>query len=290
MKKFLNLSLAAVLVVGSLVGLTACGGSGEKAAARQSIQIKGSDTMVHLATMWAEDYMQTHDRSGIAVTGGGSGTGIAALMNGTTDIACASRKIKTKEIDKIAEQGKTVVEHIVARDGIAVVVNPNNPVSELSLAQIKDIYTGAVTNWSQVGGEDAKIILLARESSSGTFVFFQEFVLEKADYAIRARRMPATSAMVQSVAEDKNAIGYVGLGYLVKAHGKIKGIKVKADEHSPAIMPAVATVVDGSYLISRPLQLYTGGEPQGLVKVFIDYVKAAEGQAVVAEQGFVPLQ
>jgi len=253
------------------------------------ITVKGSDTMVHLVSSWAEMFMKGNKGIDVSVTGGGSGTGIAALINGTTDICAASRKMKEKEI-KLAEKRKiTPVEHIVARDGIAVIINPVNPVKELTLDQLMKIFTGAYTNWNQVGGPDEKIIILSRESSSGTYVFFQEHVLQKNDYSQKARLMPATSAIIQSNSEDKWSIGYVGLGYALEAKDKVKMIAVKTDAESPAIMPSEETVKSGDYSISRPLQLYTIGEPTGKIKQFIDFCLGKEGQKIVRETGYVSL-
>ncbi|MFC1584754.1 phosphate ABC transporter substrate-binding protein [Fibrobacterota bacterium] len=259
-------------------------------ATSRQLTIKGSDTMVHLASIWAENHMKDNRGPQISVTGGGSGTGIAALLNGTTDICAASRKIKEKEIKLAEKKGIKPVEHVVARDGIAVVINPGNQVDELTIEQIGKIYTGAITNWKQVGGPDQKIIVFSRESSSGTYVFFQKKVLNKQDYTPKARLMPATSAIIKAASEDKWSIGYVGLGYAVKAGGKVKVLKVKSGPDSPAVSPSEATVVDGSYSIARPLHLYTKGEPEGEVKKFLDYCFSPEGQKVVRETGYVPVK
>jgi len=253
------------------------------------LTIKGSDTMVHLASRWAEQFMDMHPDMDVSVTGGGSGTGIAALLNGTTDICAASRKMKEKEY-KLAEQKKIEPkEFVVARDGIAVVINPANPINELTIQQIGKIYTGAYTNWSQVGGPNEDIIVLSRESSSGTYVFFQEHVLGKKDYTVQARLMPATSAIIQTVAADKWSIGYVGLGYALDAGDKVKILAVKADEKSDAVIPSEATVKDGSYSIARPLHLYTKGDPEGITKEFLDFCLSTEGQKIVRETGYVAI-
>lgn len=256
---------------------------------KKYLTIKGSDTMVHLAATWAEAYMKANPGANISVTGGGSGTGIAALLNGSTDICAASRKIKSKEV-KLAEQKNIMPnETVVARDGISVVINPNNPVNELSVEQIGKMYTGAYTNWSQVGGPDRPIIALSRESSSGTYVFFQKAVLKKQDYTPRARLMPATSAIVQSVSQDQWAIGYVGLGYAIEAGKKIKILNIKADAKSKAITPSEKTVAAGEYSIARPLQLYTNGQPSGMIKKFLEFCLSEEGQKIVRETGYVPV-
>lgn len=283
MKKLVALVFSLAVLGAGMLGSTA-------SLAKETLQLKGSDTMVHLATNWAEDYMKKNEGSDLAVTGGGSGTGIAALLNGTTDIACASRKIKQKEIDKAKAQGSSIVEYVVARDGIAVIVHPSNQVDEVSVKQLKKMYIGEYKKWKQVGGNKKKIILLSRDSSSGTFAFFQKKVLEKMDYSVRARRMPSNSAIVQTVSEDKSAIGYVGLGYLAKAGDKVKGLKVKADDKSDAVYPSQKTVVDNSYVINRPLHLYTKGEAAGMAKKFIAYVMSTDGQAIVNNMGFVAVK
>ncbi|MBF0429929.1 MAG: phosphate ABC transporter substrate-binding protein [Fibrobacteria bacterium] len=259
-------------------------------AGENQLTIKGSDTMVHLVSVWAEKFMKANEGAELSVTGGGSGTGIAALINGTTDVCAASRTIKEKEIKLAKKRGTTPMEHVVARDGIAVVIHPSNPINELTIDQIGKIYTGEITNWNQVGGEDHKILVLSRESSSGTYVFFQEHVLKKHDYTPKARLMPATSSIVQSVSTDKFAIGYVGLGYAEKAADKIKAINVKNDAKSPAVKPSEKTVVDGSYSIARPLHLYTKGEPEGITKKFLDYAFSKEGQNIVVETGYVAVK
>ncbi len=255
---------------------------------RQSITIKGSDTMVHLVSSWAEAFMETNPNIDVSVTGGGSGTGIAALLNGTTDICAASRKIKDKET-QLAEKSKiSPVEKIVARDGIAVITNPENPVTELTLGQLKDIFTGTCTSWDGIGGPSEKIVILSRENNSGTYVFFQKKVLEKEDYAVSARLMPASSAIVQSITDDKWSIGYVGLGYALGAGEKVTVIKVKTSDDSDGVTPSEATVRSGDYPIARPLHLYTNGEPSGAVKSFIDFCMSVEGQTIVQETGYVP--
>ena len=256
----------------------------------QYITIKGSDTMVHLVSIWAEEFMNANSDFEISVTGGGSGTGIAALLNGTTDICAASRKIKDKEIKLAGEKGITPSEIVVARDGIAVVVNPSNPVSELTVEKIGKIFTGATTSWDMIGGNPEPIEVLSRESSSGTYVFFQDKVLNRKDYSQKAKLMPATSAIVQSVSSNENAIGYVGLGYAIAAKGKIKMLSVKADDSSPAVKPSAKTVMAGDYVIARPLQFYTNGTPSPAVKKFLDYCKSPQGQKIVSETGYVTVQ
>lgn len=282
-----------------LVLLSACNSGSQDATTQKTstgttetryVTVKGSDTMVHLVSTWAEDFMNHQAGSEISVTGGGSGTGIAALINGTTDICAASRGIKEKELKLARDRGITPVEIPVARDGIAVIVNRDNTVSELTVAQIGSIFSGGVTNWQELDGPDLPVLVLSRESSSGTFVFFQEHVLNKADYTAHARFLPGTSAVVQAVTADSGAIGYVGLGFAAEGGEGIKSLQVKAEQDSPAIAPSEVTVQAGTYAIARPLYLYTNGEPDGLVKDFIDFCLGPEGQKIVRETGYVPVQ
>ena len=271
--------------------MSGCSRSGDNSAEEKTfITIKGSDTMVHLASTWAEVFMEENPGIEISVTGGGSGTGIAALLNSTTDICSASRNIKDKEIELASQKGIIPKEVVVARDGIAVVVNPANPVKELTVEQIGKIFTGATQRWDQIGGEAESIEILSRESSSGTFVFFQEKVLNKKDYSQRAKLMPATSAIVQSVTSNKNAIGYVGLGYAMAAKDKVKVIAVKADDSSASVIPSEETIKSGEYEIARPLYLYTDGQATGIVKKFIDFCLSSQGQQIVKETGYVAVQ
>lgn len=250
--------------------------------------IKGSDTMVHLASTWAEKFMQIRPGSEVSVTGGGSGTGIAALINGTTNICAASRDIKEKELKIAQQKGVDPVGVVVARDAITVIVNPSNPVSELTVEQIGKIFSGVYSRWSEVGGDDQPIIVLSRESSSGTFVFFQEHVLNKADYTRNARFLPGTSAVVQAIENDKLAIGYVGLGFAAEANDKVKALLVKEDVNKAAVASSEETVTSGEYSIARPLYFYTNGQPGGLVKEFIDFCLSVDGKKIVRETGYVP--
>lgn len=259
-------------------------------AAQQSLTIKGSDTMVDLVSNWADGFRQKNAAAMVSVTGGGSGTGISALINGTTDICAASRDISAEERDLAAKQGFEPVEMIVARDGIAVVANPGNPVTELTIEQLAKIFTGADANWSQMGGPDQAITILSRESSSGTYAFFQEHVLKKRDYAESARLLPATSAIIQEVSSNTWAIGYVGLGYALEAEDKVKILGVKADANSPAVAPSEETVLSGAYPIARALQFYTRGTPAGLAKEFADFCLSEAGQKTVREADFVPVK
>lgn len=252
-----------------------------------NITVKGSDTMVILGQRWAEEYMKKNPGTSIQVTGGGSGTGISALINGTTDVCQASRAMKPTEKEKLRERYSTPgVEIPVAKDGLSVYVHSSNPLTELTMDQVKQIFTGKVTNWSELGGPDGKIIPYSRENSSGTYVFFKEHVLQNADFSPRAQNMPGTAAVVNAVGKEKFSIGYGGAAY---SKG-IKILKIKKDAASPAITPDKATVQDGSYALSRPLFFYVRNKPAGDIKSFVDFVLGAEGQGLVEKVGYFPLK
>jgi phosphate transport system substrate-binding protein len=275
--------------------LASCGSSGNSSASASPakyIENKGSDTIVNLALAWAEKYQSDYPDVRISVTGGGSGTGIAALVNGTVDIANASRKIKDEEIAEAKTNGIEPVEHIIARDAIAVIVNPNNPVSKLTLQQISDIYSGKYTNWTQVGGEDRPIVRLSRETNSGTHVYFLETVLrlgnkeDKTLFSMDTLLLPSSEGIISEVRDNPNAIGYDGLGYVPK---DLKMIAIAKETGGAYVLPSIETVNDKSYAIARDLYMYTNGEPTGLVKEYLDWIIADEAQAIVAELGFVPV-
>ena len=290
--------LSLVVLLFGLVWLPAgCGGGGltsdlESGGAVQAIENKGSDTLVNLALAWAEEYTSLRPDVRISVTGGGSGTGIAAMINGTVDLANASRAMKSVEVEAAEENGITPFEIVVARDAIAVVVHPDNPVDELTLQQISDMYTGKITNWSQVGGDDRPIVLLSRESNSGTYVYFLENVIRQGDtesellFSPDTLLMPSSEGISAEVRQNPNAIGYDGLGYVTDDQ---KVIAVASDAAGPHVLPAVATVNDGSYPISRPLYMYTAGEPAGEIKTYLEWI-LSDGQALVSVLGFVPLE
>lgn len=236
--------------------------------------------------------MAEHPEVRISVTGGGSGTGIAAMINGTVDIANASREMKPEEIEAARANGIDPVEFVVARDAIAVVVHPSNPVDQLTIQQISDIYTGKITNWSQVGGEDRPIVLLSRESNSGTYVYFLENVVRMGEdndllFSPETLLMPSSEGISAEVRQNPNAIGYDGLGYVTPDQ---KVVAVAREAGGPYVLPSVETVNDGSYPISRPLYMYTAGEPTGHVKAYLDWILSEEGQSIVPELGFVPLK
>lgn len=250
-------------------------------------KVKGSDTVLPLTQKEAEVFMKKFPASSIMVTGGGSGVGLAALQNGTTDIAQSSRKMKLDEKMKLQDAGKTFKEVIIAYDALAVIINPSNKVEKLTREQLESIYTGKVTNWNEVGGEDMKIVVYSRESSSGTFEFFKEHVLNKKNFAPSAMLMPATGAIVQSVSQTKGAIGYVGLAYLETT---VKPVKVSYDKGVTFVAPTVEAAIDKTYPISRPLYYYYLNSIETAVKPFVDFILSAEGQKIVREIGYVPVK
>ena len=288
----LILMAIAVMVAAAGCGGPASAGAEAARAAARTIQNTGSDTLVNLALAWAEQYAGIHPEVRVAVTGGGSGTGIAGLINKTVDLANASRAMKKEEIESAKKNGVDPVEHTVARDAIAVVVHPDNPVQGLTIPQIADIYTGKITNWKEVGGNDLPIVLLSRESNSGTYVYFLENVLRQGKtsdimFSPDTLLMPSSEGISNEVRQNPNAIGYDGLGYVTADQ---KMLAVSRNDESPKVLPSVDSVNDDSYPISRPLYMYTAGEPQGAVKAYLDWILGPEGQAVVPTLGFVPLQ
>ncbi len=253
----------------------------------QTMTVKGSDTMVILGQRWAEKYMQKHPEVSIQVTGGGSGTGISALINGTTDICNSSRPMKQSERDKLKEKyGSRGVEIKCALDGLAVYVHQMNPIKELTLAQVKDIFTGKITNWKQLGGPNEKIILYSRENNSGTYVYFKDEVLLGEDFARNAQHMPGTAALVNAVVKDKWSIGYGGAAY---GEG-IKELPIRKDAKSPAYSPNMDNIRSGKYPISRFLYLYTRTRPTGAIKEYVDWILGDEGQKIVNEVGYYPIR
>lgn len=263
------------------------------ASGKNSIQIKGSDTMVNLGQAWAEKYMEVNSGDFVAVTGGGSGTGLSSLISGTCDIAMSSRNIKEKEIVLAQKKGINPNEIKVALDGLAVVVNPSNPVNKLTIDQLAGIFTGRITNWKELGGKNERIVILSREVNSGTHVYFKEHVLRKNDsgskeeFAPAALMLSSSQAIADEVAGNPAAIGYYGMGYISV---KQKPVAVAKDEKSEYVEPMIENVINGKYPISRPLLLYTDGEPKALVKKFVDFTLSKEGQAIVLKTDFVPIE
>ena len=256
------------------------------------IQNKGSDTIVNLALAWAEAYQTVNPAVRISVTGGGSGTGIASLVNGTVDLANASRQIKDEEAEAVRATGVEPVEFVIARDAIAIIVHPENPVSELTLQQLSDIYSGKINNWLELGGEDRPIVRLSRETNSGTHVYFLETVLRlgekdnKTLFSMDTLLLPSSEVISAEVRENPNAVGYDGLGYVTP---DLKVIAVAATLDSPYILPSAATATSGEYPIARDLYMYTAGQPTGHIKAYLDWLLSAEAQAIVEELGFVPI-
>jgi phosphate transport system substrate-binding protein len=258
----------------------------------RAIQNKGSDTLVNLALAWAERYRQVEPSVAIAVTGGGSGTGIAALINGTVDIANASRAMSEEEIEAARANGIDPIEYVVAIDALAIIVHPSNPVSQLTIPQLSAIYTGRILNWQEVGGRDAPIVLLSRETNSGTHVYFLEEVVRQGEdsediFAPQTLLMPSSVGITSELRRNPNAIGYDGLGYVDPEHEKI--IAVARDGSSPHVLPTVATAANASYPLARNLYMYTAGEPVGAVAEYLAWILSPTGQQIVAELGFVPL-
>jgi phosphate transport system substrate-binding protein len=274
---------------GETGGSNSSDGSGESRA----IQNKGSDTLVNVALSWAETYRNVDPTVTIAVTGGGSGTGIASLINGTVDIANASRAMKDEEYADANANGIEPVEHVVAIDALAVIVHPDNPVSELTIKQLANMYTGRITNWKDVGGNDEPIILLSRETNSGTHVYFLEEVVRQGNkentdiFAPQTLLMPSSVGITSELRRNPRSIGYDGLGYVDPQHEKV--IAVAVDENSPYVLPTVETASAGKYPLARNLYMYTAGEPTGVIAEYLDWIFSSDGQAIVANLGFVPL-
>ena len=247
---------------------------------------------MNLALAWAETYRDIAPDVSISVTGGGSGTGIAALINGTVDIANASRAIKPEEIESALANGIDPVQHTIARDAIAVIVHVDNPVDELTLQQISDIFSGAITNWQEVGGEDRPIVRLSRETNSGTHIYFLEEVLRLGEddndtlFAADTLLLPSSEGISAEIRQNPNAIGYDGLGYVTE---DMKVIAVAVDADSPFIYPDSTTVTNGLYPIARDLYMYTAGEPAGAIEAYLDWILTPEAQSIVTELGFVPI-
>lgn len=276
--KFIWTALAVILLVS---------GVGFSLKAGQAVTLKGSDTMLLLGQRWAESFMAENPDAIIQVTGGGSGVGFAALINGSTDICEASRPIKPGEVEKLKQRfNSTGVEIPVARDGLAVYLHAENPVAELTVEQLKKIYLGTITNWKEVGGEDQRIILYGRENSSGTYTYFKDVVLKGKDFAAQTQTLPGTAAVVNAVAKDKYGIGYGGAAY---AKG-VKFAKLKKDDASSAFEPSLETVRSGDYPLSRYLFWYLRSKPQGDIKKLVDFVLSPQGQDVVTKVGYFPVK
>ena len=296
MKNLKKVRVVALFMATTL--LAACGGSdtkkenveGDKAGestATVTLTAKGSDTVLPLAQQEAEKYMQKHKDAAITIVGGCTGVGLSALEEGTTDLAMASRDLKTEEKLKFKTAKKDIKEALIAFDALSIIVNPNNKVSQLTREQLEGIFTGKISNWKEVGGDDEKIVAYSRETSSGTYEFFKEHVLDKKNYANNILMMPATGSIVQSVGQTKGAIGYIGLAYETK---EVKSLKVSYDQGKTFVAPSVDAAKDKTYPISRPLYFFYDATAESKVKPFIDYVLSEEGQKIVLETGYVPLK
>nr|WP_245529339.1 phosphate ABC transporter substrate-binding protein [Methanofollis liminatans] len=281
--RFLVAPVMALLVLATL--FTGCVGNGGEttpsttaAPTVQSISVTGSTTVLPIAQKAAESYMDANAYADIQVSGGGSGAGVQAVGEGTADIGMASRDLKAAEKEKYPD----LVQYVVARDGIAVIVNPAVAVNSLTTEQIKAIYTGETKNWKELGGSDMTIVVIGRDSSSGTREFFSEKVMEKADYVSTQLEKNSNGAVKQTVAQTPGAIGYVGLGYL---DATVKALKIDAD--GTLVEPSIETVTSGDYPIARTLNMFTKGEASGLSKDYLDYILSPAGQKIVEEEGFV---
>ena len=294
--KIQNTALILILVLAiNLTGCTLQLGQTQKInTSTNSIYIenKGSDTMVNLALAWAEEYQSTNPKVSISLTGGGTGTGIAALIDRNVDIANASREIKAEEREAANQNNVHPLEHIVARDAIAIIVNPSNPINYLTLQQLSNIYSGRINNWSEVGGTNLPIVRLSRETNSGTHQYFLERVLrlgEKGNSTLFSKDtllIPSSQGITAEVSENPNAIGYDGLGYITP---EVKMIAVSVNAETPYVLPSVESVDNNSYPIARNLFMYTDGLPSTEVIDYIRWIKSTEGQQVVVRLGFIPI-
>ncbi|OGS23807.1 MAG: hypothetical protein A2297_02530 [Elusimicrobia bacterium RIFOXYB2_FULL_48_7] len=278
-------------LLGCVLALSVAAGCGKKSG--NSIQIKGSDTMVNLVQAWSEEFSRENPDANMSVTGGGTGTGIASFISGSCDIVAASRQMEPKEIELAKRNGLEEKEFIVSLDGIAVVVNPKNPAGKLTVGQLRDIFTGKIRNWKEVGGNDAKIVLLSREINSGTHVFFKEHILRNGnpkgseEFAPGALLMPSSQAIADEAAQNTDTIGYYGMGYISP---KQKLVAVSKGPGMPFVLPSIETVQNNTYPISRPLYLCTQNNAPEAVARFVDFALSPKGQEIVKKLDFVPVK
>jgi phosphate transport system substrate-binding protein len=278
----------------ALAAATACGG-GSGRGDRVLIQNKGSDTLVNVAQAWAEAFKEVDPNVAVAVSGGGSGTGISAMINGTVDIANASRKMKAEEIEAATANGHEPIEFIVGFDALAVFLHPDNPIDVMTIPQLAEIYGegGTIDSWSQLGvtvpGCDSdEVVRVSRQNNSGTYVYFQESVLgEDRDFRLGSRDMHGSKDVVDLVENTPCAIGYSGLAY---ATDHVKMVPIQETPESEPVAPSTDTAIDGTYPIARPLMMYTAGAPQGAVKEYMDWVLSDEGQCIIKEKGYAPVR
>ena len=280
------------------ISLTACqfsnspGGEPANPQTQTTIENKGSDTIVNLALAWAEAYQSVDPSVSISITGGGSGTGIAALINNTAQLANASRAIKEEERQAALANGIDPYEIVIARDAIAIIVNHANPLEQLTLQQLSDIYAGKIDNWREVGGDDRPIVRLSRETNSGTHVYVLETVLRLGDakstllFDPRTLLLPSSEGITTEVRDNPNAIGYDGLGYVTH---EVKVLRIASDPAGPYVLPSAHSVNEGTYPISRDLYMYSNGAPQGLLKTYVDWILSPTAQEIVLDLGFVPV-
>jgi len=286
--------LSAGLAASVLCCLAACGSKEESGQEQTSIQVKGSDTMVNVAQAWAEEYKTVAPNVGVEVSGGGSGVGIAALERGAIDIADCSRNMKPEEMEQAKRNtGKDPIEFVVGYDALAVYVHKDCPIDEISLEQLAQIFAegGTITKWSQLGVtipdvSDDEIVRVSRQSSSGTYEFFREHVLQKKDFKLGSRDMNGSKECVELIGNTKTAIGYSGMGYATPA---VKMLRLSTKPGEPSVEPSVANTLNHTYALARPLLVYTLGEPQGEVKRYIDWILSGPGQKIVEENGYVPV-
>jgi phosphate transport system substrate-binding protein len=287
-----------LVLIGLLVSLAGCQAhtgnnpDNQNPPSQELIENRGSDTMVNLALAWAEQYQTLHPEVRLSVTGGGSGVGLSALINNTVDIANASRQIKPDERSAAMKNGVEPVEHIVARDAIAIIVHPNNPISQMTLQEISDIYSGKINNWKELGGEDLVIVRLSRETNSGTHVYFLEQVLRagqkenKTLFATDTLLLPSSEGITAEISDNPHAIGYDGLGYVTP---NVKVISVARSPGFPYVLPSAESVNNLSYPIARDLYMYTIGEPKGAIRRYLEWINTPEAQLIVQQLGFVPV-
>lgn len=278
-----------IVILSLFAGLnSACSNPDQENSNKKNIgiNIKGSDTILPLTQKEAEVYGNKNKDSRITITGGGSGIGFTALIDENTDIAMASRKIKLDERITLEKDGKDFKELVIAHDALAVIVNPSNAVNQLTREQLEGIFTGHINNWKDVGGEDLKIVVYSRESSSGTYEFFKEHVLNKKNYATNVLSLPATGGIIESISQTKGAVAYVGLAYLEK---NVKALKVSFDQGKNYIKPSIESAKDQSYPVTRPLYYYYLNSKEGKIKPFIDFILSPEGQKIVMEVGYIPV-
>lgn len=292
--------LRTLAILAALGIVATASGCARRQAASETIRQVGSTTVLPLAEKWQQEFNKLHPEVEIAVSGGGSGTGIKALTSGTAEIADSSREIKPEEVEQAKAAGVDPVEHVVAYDGIAVIVHPSNPLTEISVEELSDIYSGRVSEWAKVAGRTelgaggiGAIQVVSRDSASGTYEAFKELVVtmdgtdKSRDYAASALKQASNQAVVGLVSQTKTAIGYIGLGYVDES---VKVLRVVPMGGGEAVDPAVESVKSGAYPVSRALYLYTDGEPTGVLKEYLDWIKGPEGQAIVGELGFVPVE